>query len=416
MNIKFFILSTFLTFFFKILFSQNKVFFDNIYQQNIKTAQIKPINTNFSYPLIELNSQEKLILCFDDLNAENQVFDYSYSFIHCNRDWTKSELFFDEYCTGFENNPIIDYKNSFNTLEDYVHYSVEFPNNDIEFTKSGNYIVYVFKDGNIEDTVLTKRFVVYENEIVIEGYIKVSSISSMRTTSQELFFNIKGIDFSFQNPTQYINVSILQNNRPDKAKTSIKPRFINGNELIFDDYLQNNFFAGNEFRFFESDNIRFASQMVDSIRIIDDNYEFFLIPQTEKKRYYFYNDLNGKYIVHNSLANDSDCEADYVPVHFYFEREYPYPENNLYIFGELTNWSYDDDFKMEYNNEKKMYEKTVLLKQGFYNYCYKLQKHSDIAQIDGNYFDTKNDYVIYVFYYDDFLNYDRVLGVKILSN
>lgn len=405
-----------LTLIFKFSFAQDKIFYDKIYQDSIKTVKLSASDSYFNYPIIDLNSDDKLILSFDDLDSENQVFDYYYTFIHCNADWTKSELYFEDYCDGFEDNQIYDYDNSFNTLQDYVNYQVEFPNDDINFLKSGNYMVMIYKNGEQTDTVLTKRFCISENSAVIDGIVKISSLAAMRETNQELKFTVKSSEFEKTNPMQYLSVYVYQNNIPQSVKADIKPRFVNGTELIFDDPFQNSFFGGNEFRYFDAKNIRFTSEKVADVELIDDYYTFFLVQEAEKKRYLFHKDFNGRYAIQNDLGNDPNSDADYIYVYFSFPREYPYPGNDVYIFGELSNWDFIQEYKMRYNAERKVYESVLFLKQGYYNYQFKLKNESEFTKIDGNFYETENDYVIYVYLKDFSYNYDRLIGTKVIGN
>ena len=398
-----------------IVFAQNEIFVDKIYQDSIKTVQLKPTNTQFSYPILKIDSNNKLLLSFDDLNSDNQVFDYYYTFIHCNSDWTKSELYFQDYCDGFEDNQIYDYDNSFNTLKDFTNFYVEFPNNDINFLKSGNYIVYVYKNGDLQDSVLTQRFVVSENSASITGNVRVPTISSYRETSQQVDFTVTSNEFSKTNPLQYASVYVRQNNRSD-IQRKITPSFVNGNELKFDNSLNNIFFAGNEFRFFDAQSIRFKSEKISDIELKNFYYNFILLSEPERTRYFFHKDINGSYVIQNALGRDPNSDADYVYVHFSYQRDYPYTNNDVYVFGELSNWNYSPEFKMEYNKTTKAYEKTIFLKQGYYNYQFKLKNDNNLTQIDGNFYETENNYVIYVYLFDFIENYDRLIGVKVLGN
>lgn len=405
----------FLTLIFRFSFSQDRVFFDKIYQDSIKTVKLNPVNAIFSYPIITLNSDEKLLLSFDDLDSENQVFDYYYTFIHCNSDWTQSSLYFEDFCSGFEDNQIYDYENSFNTLKDFINYSVEFPNDDIDFLLSGNYIIIVYRDNNIEDTVLTKRFSVSEKSASIDANVRISTLSSFRETSHQVDFTVTSTEFKRINPLQYTSIYVYQNNRPDIVKQKTTPSSINGNTLKFENPFDNLFYAGNEFRFFDAKSIRFTSEKVQSIKLIN-FYNFYLLPEPEKEKYFFHKDINGNYIIQNDLGRDANTDADYVYVHFSMPRDYPYPNNDVYIFGEITNWQYLPEFKMNYDAENKVYEKSVFLKQGYYNYQYKLKNDNNIIHIDGNYFETKNDYVIYVYLRDPVMNYDRLIGTAVVGN
>ena len=47
-----------------------------------------------------------------------------------------------------------------------------------------------------------------------------------------------------------------------------------------------------------------------------------------------------------------------------------YPGRDIYLFGEFTNYETNENSKMEFNMEKGAYEKTLLLKQGHYDYSY----------------------------------------------
>ncbi len=409
-----FIIFLIITFFCRISFSQNNIFYDMIFKDSIKTVQLENISGNFSYPVIKLNSNEKLKLSFDDLNSENKVFDYQYTIIHCNADWTKSNLIFDDYCSGFEENNIYNYENSFNTLIDYVHFSLKIPNNDINFKLSGNYILMVYQNYNKNDTVLTKRFCVTENQTVIEGQVIVPQINSYRKTHHQISFSIKGNQFTTGSNLQYLTINVLQNNRFDKGLFNIKPDYIKENELVFNNPLKLIIPAGNEFRFFDAQNIRFESEKVSDIKLLD-IYHFFLVPEEIKNKYFFHKDINGSYKINNQLGNDPDVDADYVYVHFYLRREFPFPDNDIYIIGKLSNWRLLPQNKMEYNKKHDIYQKKILLKQGYYNYIYKLEKN-ELNSVNGNYYETENDYVIYVYKKEINLNYDKLIGIKIISN
>ena len=83
--------------------------------------------------MILLNSNDRLILRFDELDAD--FYSYQYKFIHCNSLWETDNLSEMEYIDGFNELNIDYYKNSFNTTQAYVHYMIEFPNEDINFLK-----------------------------------------------------------------------------------------------------------------------------------------------------------------------------------------------------------------------------------------------------------------------------------------
>src|SRR3989344_2340570 len=99
---------------------------DRVYKKNIRSVELRDESFMLSQPILNLESQEKLRMSFDDMNAE--VGNYSYTFIHCNANWEPSGLMTSEYIDGFIDNTINDYRYSFNTLQRYTHFNASFPN------------------------------------------------------------------------------------------------------------------------------------------------------------------------------------------------------------------------------------------------------------------------------------------------
>ena len=117
------------------------VYSDVIYSPLIKTVKLESRNADLSLPIARLGEYESLILKFDEIGEETSR--YEYTIIHCNSDWTQSELEPYEYIEGFETAIIENYNNSFNTLCRYVHYEQAIPSEEMRPTKSGNYIGYI---------------------------------------------------------------------------------------------------------------------------------------------------------------------------------------------------------------------------------------------------------------------------------
>ncbi len=125
---------------------------DFVYQPNIRTVLLYKMGFEMSEPIIELNSDDKLVLSFDDL-SEDYV-RYEYTVIHCDADWNNSDLMPNEYLETFTDDYINDFEYSINTMQDYVHYSLTLPNDVIRMKLSGNYLLKVYPAGRLMPPLL----------------------------------------------------------------------------------------------------------------------------------------------------------------------------------------------------------------------------------------------------------------------
>jgi hypothetical protein len=131
----------------------------------------------------------------------------------------------------------------------------------------------------------------------------------------------------------------------------------------------------------------------------------------------YYEDLNGKYAIQAERTNNPDTEADYVYVHFVLHAPQPFADVQVYVVGDFCNYAYSIENLMRYNRDKQQYEATIMLKQGYYNYRYALlsSKITDDHRLEGNFFDTENDYLIYIYHRGRSVRYDRLIGVQIVN-
>ena len=390
-------------------------FTNRIYDERVKTVLIHKEGWNLSYPVIKLNSSEKLIFQFDFLDDYNETF--YYTFIHCDKDWNRSDIFTNEYLEGFPDNPIEDVQPSFNTTVDYFHYSLVFPDDRISFRLSGNYIIYVYPDGEPDKPVITQRFIITENVTGINFRISKPQIPLYNNTGQQFEFTVNLTGLSITDPAGNIYCSVLQNGRWNNAKTNLKPDFIGNNQLRFNSVSEKNIFnGGNEFRYFDVRSIRYKSEYIRMIDYMAPNYHIFLAPSEsrEYKPYFYWQDFNGKYYIATSEGREAETDADYVYVYFTLPSDYLIANGNMYVSGAFNNWELNESNIMTYNPQDKQYECTILLKQGWYNYEYVFLKDGDTSGMptlfESNHYETENDYSVFVYYRNPYERFDRVIG------
>ncbi len=97
------------------------------------------------------------------------------------------------------------------------------------------------------------------------------------------------------------------------------------------------------------------------------------------------------------------------------------PGYMFFIDGDLTDRRFDETSRMVYNRSTSRYEKAMLLKQGSYNYQYLTvppgKKRGYTAEIEGDRYQTVNEYLVKVYTRRPGDRYDRLIGVsRIISD
>jgi len=390
------------------------------YKDNIKSVELYREGWKMSPAVVDLKSGQKLILSFDDLDGDVKY--YNYTIIHCDAMWQPSDLRKNEYIRGFDEDEIRDYAFSFNTLKVYTNYQLSFPTDYIQYTKSGNYILKVWMDDDVDSNlVLTRRFMVLDQKVTIKGEVVPPVKNDERNYKQQLEFEINPGSYFIQNPYSDLKVMALQNWRWDNAAYNVQPRMIVGNKLDYYTKDELVFDGGNEFRNFDIKSLKYQSEY---IALIDYDYlgtQIYLHTDERKtfKQYIRDDDLNGKYYLEKEDAKFSDIESDYAYVHFALPYTHPLVTGNLYIFGSLTDWNFTEEAKLEYDYENNFYFTSLYLKQGYYNYAYVFledgQDAGDITLIEGNHWETSNEYTILAYFREPGTYYDQLIGIEYVS-
>jgi len=382
----------------------------------VKTLQVSVMDNPLSAPVIELESDRWIEISFDLLKPEPQV--YTYTITHCNADWNPSQLFQSEFMNGFQNRIIEDYAVSFNTTMNYVNYRLTFPNEDVYLKVSGNYVVQVFPQ-NSDKPILNACFSVVEPVTPISVQVTSQTDKGMNNYYQQVNFSVS-YGNEVKTPTQDLKIYVQQNNRIDNEAVLVKPLIIQGNRLVFEHNPALIFEAGNEYRSFEMITHQYAGLNIEAIEYHAPYYHTILRPDLirSQRPYSFMEDINGGFVVRSLSGIDYSYEADYRIVHFYLPCEKPFTDN-VFILGELFNNLLDARSQMEYSITDKGYVKSVILKEGYYNYLYVTRKDeqspASAATVEGNFYQAENEYRVMVYFRPPGGRYDRLIGVQTIQ-
>jgi len=376
--------------------------------ENIKSIVLRPIQTNNYTPIIKLGGL--FILEFDDLNGNQE--EYTYEIEHFDYNWQPSGLIATEYINGYASDWIREYEDSFNTFQPYTHYSLQIPNDNTRIKLSGNYIIKILNED--DEIVFSRPFIVYESKVDVGVSIHRSRDIATLNTKQNVQFVINHPNLLFNNPGMEIKVSIYQNNDWNTVIKNIKPQFYRGSQLLYKYVNDISYWAGNEYLFFDTKQIRGATNNVAKVEL-NDIFDTYLYLDEERlhKTYTLNPDINGNFVIRTTDTDNAATEADYTWVHFALETFENFEANDLYIYGSFNGWQLTDENKMTYNENLKNYTGKLLLKQGFYNYLYVTANKEGIINnhaIEGSFYQTENDYSVLVYYRPMGSRYDQVIG------
>ena len=390
---------------------------DSIYQNSIHTVLIHPMNKPLAIPVVSLGEPMPLLISFDDFKNDYQ--DYYYSVELRNADWSAVPMSAFDYLQGFNENKISKFSVSSIATQRYYHYEFSFPNAQTRPTQSGNYILKVFKNGNANELVFTRRFFVTEDGVSLAATVQEPFDAQISKTHQkmQLVLDVKKIPF-FQ--TDQIKTTIIQNYRYNDAQTEAAPTFIRGNLLEYNSEDQFIFPAGKEARWLDLQSLRLRSDRIADFDNKGTITKVILKPDVSRasSAYYTFNDLNGNFIISNTESLQSDNQNDYATVQFTYlpKDQIPFMGQKLYLAGAFTNNKLDQDAEMIFDAKLGIYQKTLLLKQGYYSYNYILRDNNganfinDFAETEGNHWETENNYSIIVYYRPPGARHDHIIG------
>ena len=392
------------------------------YSTTVRTILFYKEGFEMSAPVMLLNSQERLVLSFDDLAEDLRQ--YRFTIRHCTADWSESsDLLPTDYIAGFGEDRIEDYSYSFNTTVSYIHYSLVFPTAGLRPKISGNYLLIVYPE-DPGDPSFTRRFRVVETSPVgITGKIGQSVNIQDRLSRQEVDFTVSLNGMQVSDPVHDLKIMITQNDRWDNAVRNAKPRFVRPESLDFTFDERNTFNGGNEFRAFDTKSLVYRSERIGVILYDYSGIQVYLLddPPRPLRNYVTDKDINGRMFIKNEdHATNSDIEADYTWIHFTLPVNAMLPDRTVHILGALTGWQINDSTRMDWDPAGKAYTKKILFKQGYYNYLYitrdKRTGATDEGFFEGNHWETENEYTVWVYYREPGGLYDRLIAVQNLNS
>ena len=399
-------------------FAQTSV---RVYNEQIRTLRVERRVLVLEDGIVNGSDPENTLhISFDEMSHDVHFYTFSVTM-------QESSLLSSEYLLGFTTKDIAEYEHSINTSREYTHYWFDFPNEDMALTKSGNYRVTIYEDGNPDNKVAEVDFSVVEPLVKVEAKVRSNTDIEFNGRYQQVDVDVSGQLSAISNQLSEFKVLVTQNNRWDNAVTLTQPTFVEPNRLRYINNKELIFEAGNEYHHFDAFSCFYAGYGIDRVFYEMGDYHVSLLPNEIQNGQYIHEfDSNGRFVVNAERTSDSDTEAEYMWVHWTLPVEKPFFDGALYVGGDIFNNELTLRNRMQYDAEAKCYWLTALVKQGGYDYQYwfvpkqqisnpksqTTHNKTTIQRVDGSYWQTENEYTIFVYWRPFGARYDRLVGVK----
>lgn len=380
-----------------------------IFDNNVRSLKVCLANNMYIPPILMMGSDTRLIVNFDYLDYD--VHYLRYSVTHCNADWQPSQLVESEYVSGFNYADIDDYAPSEATYVHYYNYQFVLPNADMEFLVSGNYMLSVYEQDDPDEILFQTRFSVCEGTVSVFPDVTSRTDVEYNNRFQQVSFDVRYKPNQIKDPYSEFICEVIQNSRQDNAVVVRRPMMVGVDYVTYDHNRDLIFPAGNEFRRFETVSAHNLNMGVQNIRYYEPMYHATLmVDEPRNEMQYLYDQTQfGRFTIRNAEAyGENALQADYMITHFTLNTSGKLNGGNIWLYGEFNEGYPASQSIMRYDASTGCYTADLLLKQGAYNYMYLWVPDGttvgQTARIEGDHFETVNEYLVKV--------YDRPIGER----
>jgi hypothetical protein len=346
----------------------------------------KPIQKYRNSPIINLKSNQSLILEFDDLGTKHRS--YRLKIFHLDASGQRSKLREFQYLNASNEFFINDFQVSQSTKVSYYHYRFLVPKTKI----SGDFMIQVYDSYDETKPLFQKYFSVVDPQISIRTQIRPALSSVDWRSKQDLGIELNLGSFFVSFPEKELSVKVVKNQNPRKASILSNQNLIRKDSKTYAfkafDALSL-FDGGNEHRFIDGMNLYSRSQNIEEIRRENMWKVISKVQKSRSKQNYAQSfDQNGTYTIGSIDASEPDTEADYFSMTWRVEKDINIDSVPI-LKGAFNLWT---DQEMEWNPESNLFEYSTWLKQGVYDFLIEYGEN-----FEGNHSETRNTYEILVY-------------------
>ncbi len=341
---------------------------------SVRTVQLFPTGNEGDVPAIALGTGGSLTLAFDlldDLGRPLTIY-----FYHLDRQGRR-DLVPSEFLRGFLSDDLRDWRISGATTVRYSHYTYSFPNNSIEFTRSGLYVLRVAEQGDEDNPLFERTFVISEQAADVRLAF-LSGLGLGGPAVQPIAELRPGTGLGVAQVYDY-TVCFTRFGRLDRFRCTGEPSLLDAALYRFALPRDEVFETPPPTYSVDLGVLRSSPQVVevdyaaqppavllelDYERLGDDFFDTAL--------------LTGQPIIEGSVHDVADprVDAEYVATTFRYVPEGERPAGAVWVVGSFNQWQRGPENRMNWNAGNGRYEVTLLIKQGQYAYRYETEERN----------------------------------------
>ena len=372
----------------------------------VYSVELYPVGRPNAAPFLELNSNDRLTLRFETLGFDSRS--YQISFTHHNPDWTESGLSPDQYIIGFDRHDISGGTVSRATQPYYRAYSYTFPNQNVRFRVSGNYMLHVHNrdTGELEFSL---PFFVYENEGTIASSTETLRSARYRQRVMHRPVSRYLLPDWLDQPQFDLSFYYSQNQFWGRKAEVREMDFSDPNEVQFELSPNRPFVGDFEFRVVNLNNV---DQLSRTVLDIDKTVEPWKITLRDDAEGFTRPITVG---VPTQYGPEHSMNRNYLDVEFRLDVGSNLNDGQeIYLAGDFNSWKLNREYRMTFDEQTGRWNQTVTMKEGTYRYKYVLADNNRVDDLafDTLFPDTRQQYHAFVYFRDINQFFHRLLQVN----
>lgn len=380
----------------------------------VHTVQLYRTGRETNLPIVGLRSGQTLNLEFDLLD-DGMGGPVSIYFYHMDRNWQR-KLMSVEYLRGFQSDDIREYTPSAGTRVRYTHYAYRFPNQTIEFTRSGNFLLRVTELGDERAILFERTFFISEETAEVELDVQSGLAAGLGSSLLQPVAHVRPPS-EFDSPIFEYNVCFARNGRVETYHCSDEFRLLGAAYYQF--FLPRDRAFGASAPLYELD-LSFLGVGPRIAEIDMGRSPFRVVLHSDDARFssaFFREELlSGQSSVKDVVQSGfrPEVDAEYLETTFtYVSPEREPLQGRVILIGSFRGWSVDPTYALEWDPEDGVYQGTFYIKQGRHVYSYHVEDPDEMERrTRATEAGMATMYSAFVYLYDPTYDTDRLVGVR----